>query len=151
MTEGSLKLTDTALISRSWTAITSTFPWHQSVIAFCQLTTLRGSYEAFRRSVCSMTAFMITGGRLSCLERQSPNTSEHSELHRYEKRGSKAPPLRDRNPRGHERRLRRSRRGAPAVPGSRTPARSRRNHPPTAGGDRSPRAHQYGTPVSRGS
>ena len=54
MTDGSLKLTDTALISRSWTAITSTFPWHQSVIAFCQWTTLRGSYEALRRSVCSM-------------------------------------------------------------------------------------------------
>src|SRR5688500_12226687 len=84
MTDGSLKLTDTALISRSWTAITSTFPWHQSVIAFCQLTTLRGSYEAFRRSVCSITAFMITGGHLSCPEWQSPNTSEHSKLHRYD-------------------------------------------------------------------
>jgi hypothetical protein len=62
MTEGSLKLTDTALISRSWTAITSTFPWHQSVIAFCQLTTLRGSYDAFRRSACSI-ARMMTGPR----------------------------------------------------------------------------------------
>src|SRR5687768_10591611 len=54
MTEGSLKLNETPLISRSWTAITSTFFWHQSVIAFCQSTILRGSYEAFRRSACSM-------------------------------------------------------------------------------------------------
>ena len=68
MTEGSLKLKDTALISRSWTAITSTFPWHQSVIAFCQLTTLSGSYEAFRRSVCSMSTTMITGGLAGCPE-----------------------------------------------------------------------------------
>src|SRR2546423_14043189 len=66
MTEGSLKLTDTALISRSWTAITSTFPWHQSVIAFCQLTTFRGSYEALRRSVCSMTVTMMPDGCLGC-------------------------------------------------------------------------------------
>src|SRR4051794_16373509 len=33
--------------------MTSTFPWHQSVTAFCQLTIFRGSYDAFRRSVCS--------------------------------------------------------------------------------------------------
>src|SRR5881394_3985649 len=33
--------------------MTSTFPWHQSVTAFCQWTILRGSYDAFRRSVCS--------------------------------------------------------------------------------------------------
>src|SRR5215208_1752157 len=33
--------------------MTSTFPWHQSVTAFCQLTILSGSYDAFRRSVCS--------------------------------------------------------------------------------------------------
>src|SRR5687767_15373051 len=85
MTEGSLKLTDTALISRSWTAITSTFPWHQRVIAFCQSTTLRGSYEALRRSACSMTAFMITGGPMSCPERGAANTSELSKLRRYDK------------------------------------------------------------------
>jgi hypothetical protein len=54
MTEGSLNVTVTDLTSRSWTAITSTFPWHQSVIAFCQLTILRGSYDALRRSACSM-------------------------------------------------------------------------------------------------
>src|SRR3954471_12233631 len=33
--------------------MTSTFPWHQSVTAFCQWTIFRGSYDAFRRSVCS--------------------------------------------------------------------------------------------------
>src|SRR6266571_4463983 len=54
MTDGSLKLMDTARISRSYTEITSTLPWHQSVTAFCQCTILRGSYDAFRRSVCSM-------------------------------------------------------------------------------------------------
>ena len=54
MTEGSLKLNDTDRTSRSYTEITSTFPWHQSVIAFCQWTTLRGSYVAFSRSVCSI-------------------------------------------------------------------------------------------------
>ena len=55
MTDGSLKLKETARISRSYTAMTSTFPWHQSVIAFCQWTILSGSYDAFRRSVCSMS------------------------------------------------------------------------------------------------
>ena len=68
MTEGSLKLNETARISRSWTEITSTFPWHQSVIAFCQWTTLRGSYDALRRSVCSMTEIMMTGGLAGCPE-----------------------------------------------------------------------------------
>src|SRR5215831_12785730 len=54
MTEGSLKLNETARISRSYTEIISTLPWHQSVTAFCQWTTFRGSYEALRSSVCSM-------------------------------------------------------------------------------------------------
>src|SRR5215831_8498076 len=53
MTEGSLKLNETARISLSYTEMTSTFPWHQSVTAFCQWTILRGSYDALRRSVCS--------------------------------------------------------------------------------------------------
>src|SRR5256885_8338269 len=53
MTDGSLKLIETARISRSYTEITSTLPWHQSVTAFCQLTIFSGSYDAFRRSVCS--------------------------------------------------------------------------------------------------
>src|SRR5689334_3042421 len=53
MTEGSLKLKDTARTSRSYTLMTSTFPWHQSVTAFCQWTILRGSYDALRSSVCS--------------------------------------------------------------------------------------------------
>ena len=43
MTDGSLKLTETARISRSYTEMTSTLPWHQSVMAFCQWTILRGS------------------------------------------------------------------------------------------------------------
>src|SRR6185503_9902117 len=34
----------------------STFPCTQSVTAFCQWTILRGSYVAFRRSVCSMSS-----------------------------------------------------------------------------------------------
>src|ERR1043166_7989230 len=53
MTDGSLKLNETARISRSYTEMISTFPWHQSVTAFCQWTILRGSYDAFRSSVCS--------------------------------------------------------------------------------------------------
>src|SRR3954465_13533407 len=55
MTEGSLKLMETPWISLSYTEITSTFRWHHSVTAFCQSTILRGSYDAFRRSVCSMS------------------------------------------------------------------------------------------------
>src|SRR3954452_23176615 len=54
MTEGSLKVNLTEWISRSYEDITSTFPWHQSVIAFCQWTTFSGSYVALRRSVCSI-------------------------------------------------------------------------------------------------
>src|SRR3954471_6060073 len=53
MTEGSLKLKETARTSRSYTEMTSTLPWHQSVTAFCQWTILRGSYDALRSSVCS--------------------------------------------------------------------------------------------------
>ena len=54
MTDGSLKLKDTDRTSRSYTEITSTFPWHQRVIAFCQWTTFSGSYVALSRSVCSI-------------------------------------------------------------------------------------------------
>src|SRR4029450_9722012 len=54
MTDGSLKLNETDRTSRSYTEMTSTFPWHQRVIAFCQWTTFRGSYVALRRSVCSI-------------------------------------------------------------------------------------------------
>ena len=43
MTDGSLKLIETECTSRSWTEMTSTFPWHQSVTAFFQWTTLSGS------------------------------------------------------------------------------------------------------------
>src|SRR5678816_3620319 len=65
MTDGSLKLIETARISRSYTEITSTLPWHESVIAFCQCTILRGSYDAFRRSVCSMCdSYMLRGAHL---------------------------------------------------------------------------------------
>src|SRR5436853_4440334 len=53
MTDGSLNVMETPWMSRSYTSTTSTFPWHQSVTAFCQWTILRGSYDAFRRSVCS--------------------------------------------------------------------------------------------------
>lgn len=53
MTEGSLKLKETARTSRSYTEMTSTLPWHQSVTAFCQWTIFRGSYDALRSSVCS--------------------------------------------------------------------------------------------------
>src|SRR4030095_602514 len=44
----------TARISRSYSRMTSTLPWHRRVIAFCQSTILRGSYDAFSRSVCSI-------------------------------------------------------------------------------------------------
>jgi hypothetical protein len=54
MTDGSLKLNETDRTSRSYTLMTSTFPWHQRVIAFCQWTTFSGSYVALRRSVCSI-------------------------------------------------------------------------------------------------
>src|SRR5215813_12373068 len=54
MTDGSLKLMETARISRSYTEMISTFPWHQSVTAFCQWTILSGSYDAFRSRVCSI-------------------------------------------------------------------------------------------------
>src|SRR5712691_1550065 len=65
MTDGNLKLMDTARISRSYTEITSTLPWHQSVTAFCQWTILRGSYDAFKRSVCSMCgSYMLRGALL---------------------------------------------------------------------------------------
>ena len=43
MTDGSLKLNETARISRSYTEMTSTLPWHESVTAFCQWTILSGS------------------------------------------------------------------------------------------------------------
>src|ERR1700680_4199073 len=54
MTDGSLRLKETARISLSYTEMTSTFPWHHSVTAFCQWTIFRGSYDALRRRVCSM-------------------------------------------------------------------------------------------------
>src|SRR4051812_46525292 len=54
MTDGSLKLKLTEWISRSYEEMTSTFPWHHRVMAFCQCTTLRGSYVALSRSVCSI-------------------------------------------------------------------------------------------------
>src|SRR5215203_886093 len=56
MTDGSLKLIETARISLSYTEMTSTLPWHQRVTAFCQWTILRGSYDALRSSVCSIGA-----------------------------------------------------------------------------------------------
>src|SRR5215831_18981125 len=59
MTEGSLKLNETARISLSYTEMTSTLPWHQSVTAFCQWTILRGSYDALRSSVCSIDRWML--------------------------------------------------------------------------------------------
>src|SRR5262249_53216831 len=61
MTEGSLKLNETALISLSYTEMISTFPWHQSVTAFCQWTILSGSYDAFSSNVCSMRKIEPSG------------------------------------------------------------------------------------------
>src|SRR5437868_10458095 len=66
MTEGSLRLNETARISLSYTEMTSTFPWHQSVTAFCQWTILSGSYVALRSSVCSMTAIRDISGPTLC-------------------------------------------------------------------------------------
>src|SRR5580765_2244421 len=59
MTEGILKLNETARTSRSYTEMISTLPWHQSVTAFCQWTTLRGSYDALSSSVCSTAIEML--------------------------------------------------------------------------------------------
>src|SRR5574338_733841 len=67
MTDGSLKLKETDRTSRSYTEMTSTFPWHQSVIAFCQWTTFRGTYVALSRSVCSMISLSYSArSRASC-------------------------------------------------------------------------------------
>ena len=68
MTDGSLKLNETDRTSRGRTTeMTSTFPWHQSVIAFCQWTTFSGSYVALRRSVCSIKpeSFCLMGSGVS--------------------------------------------------------------------------------------
>ena len=43
ITDGSLMLNETDRTSRSYTAMISTLPWHQSVMAFCQCTTRKGS------------------------------------------------------------------------------------------------------------
>src|SRR5262245_45665766 len=67
MTEGSLKLNETARTSRSYTEMISTLPWHQSVTAFCQLTILSGSYDALRSSVCSMaTSGIVPNALIEC-------------------------------------------------------------------------------------
>ena len=77
MTDGSLKLMETARISLSYTEMTSTLPWHQSVTAFCQWTILRGSYDALRSSVCSMLrVFMSVPDRL-------PRCQDADTLKRY--------------------------------------------------------------------
>src|SRR5206468_10975288 len=55
MTDGSLNVMETPWMSRSYTSTISTFPWHQSVTAFCQWTILSGSYVAFSSNVCSIT------------------------------------------------------------------------------------------------
>src|SRR6185436_2032982 len=46
--------TDTAWTSPTYTSRTSTLPCQRSAIAFCQLTTRRGSYVALSRRVISM-------------------------------------------------------------------------------------------------
>src|SRR5438445_1857428 len=78
ITDGSLKLNDTARISRSYTEMTSTLPWHHSVMAFCQWTILRGSYDALRRSVCSMESGMrrsnCARGLSRCQDDETVNT-----------------------------------------------------------------------------
>src|SRR3954469_19460786 len=66
MTDGSLKLNETDRTSRSYTEMTSTFPWHQRVIAFCQWTTFSGSYVALRRSVCSINLGHFDSSKLHC-------------------------------------------------------------------------------------
>src|SRR5919112_6331957 len=73
MTEGSLKLNDTDRTSRSYTEITSTFPWHQRVIAFCQLTTFSGSYVALSRSVCSINLSYFARWRAVCQDYKADN------------------------------------------------------------------------------
>ena len=54
-------------------ATTSTLPWHHSVTAFCQWTILSGSYDALRRSVCSMRVRFEFCTRLSRgVKREAP-------------------------------------------------------------------------------
>src|SRR5215208_2071860 len=73
MTDGSLKLKDTDRTSRSYTEITSTFPWHQRVIAFCQLTTFSGSYVALSRSVCSINLSHFARWTTVCQDYKADN------------------------------------------------------------------------------
>src|SRR5437588_4965162 len=80
MTEGSLKLNETDRTSRSYTEITSTFPWHSSVIAFCQWTILSGSYVALRRSVCSIPVTNFARPLPRCQDAETVNASKHGRL-----------------------------------------------------------------------
>src|SRR5580765_5758465 len=104
--------------------MTSTFPWHQSVTAFCQWTIFRGSYDAFRRSVCSnLLEFCPTPVEvsISCAlwyERGDTDTHGHGD--------SPLDPARDRRagPGGRVLgRVRVDRRGAASVPDARRRAR----------------------------
>jgi hypothetical protein len=57
-----LKLIDTDRTSRSYTEMISTLPWQHKVMAFRQGTTLSGSYDALRSSVCSIAERILTDG-----------------------------------------------------------------------------------------
>jgi hypothetical protein len=60
-TDGSLKEKVTDRTSLSYSAMISTFPCAQRVIARCQSTTFSGSYEALRTSVCSINHTKMVG------------------------------------------------------------------------------------------
>src|SRR5471030_1302693 len=85
MTDGILKLNETARTSRSYTEMTSTLPWHQSVTAFCQLTILRGSYDALRSSVCSTGDLELDSARRSVAVSTIRGTVVHRGTGRYDR------------------------------------------------------------------
>src|SRR5438105_1232783 len=65
--------------------MTSTLPWHQSVTALRQSTILSGSYEALRRSVCSI----VLGAGLEIVGLNfCPSAAEVSRLWRRKRLGN---------------------------------------------------------------
>src|SRR5918996_4960573 len=93
ITDGSLKLKVTERTSRwSYVEMTSTFPWHQSVTAFCQWTTFRGSYVALSRSVCSISLSHCARecplvSRIRCRNRHVCSSLDVSDGRRSDRRG----------------------------------------------------------------
>src|SRR3954449_1851514 len=62
--------------------MTSTFPWHHKVMAFCQWTTLSGSYVALSRSVCSISLSHSARWAHACQYEQARKIRVYSVLER---------------------------------------------------------------------